>query len=189
MVSNYCLRSMAKAKYDNFTDGHYGLGLDYYCHFTSPIRRYPDLVVHRMLKEYVINHDRIGSEEKDSEKNASIAKKCNDRERTAVELERDLQDFYKCKYMQRHVGEIYEAVISSITNFGFYVKLENTVEGLVHIKTLDGYFEVDEDGSLRSDTKAYVIGDIVKVKCKEVDMRRNNIDFILYQPRKRQKWI
>lgn len=189
MVSNYCLRSMAKAKYDNIANGHYGLGLDYYCHFTSPIRRYPDLVVHRMLKEYVINHDKIGSEEKDSEKNASIAQKCNDRERTAVELERDLQDFYKCKYMQRHVGEIYEAVISSITNFGFYVKLENTVEGLVHIKTLDGFYELDEDGSLRSDTKAYAIGDIVKVKCKEVDMRRNNIDFILYQPRKRQKWI
>lgn len=189
VVSNYCLRSMAKAKYENESKGHFGLGLDNYCHFTSPIRRYPDLIVHRMLKKYVLNSPDFSELEKDSEQNIKIANNCSNKEKMATEIERDIDDLFKCQYMQKHVGEIFEGVISSITSFGFYVKLENTVEGLVHIKTLDNYYELKDDGSLSDGFKSYRLGDIVKVKCREVDCLRGNIDFVLYRKRHVQKWI
>lgn len=188
IIANYCLRSMAKAKYDSVSGSHFGLGLENYCHFTSPIRRYPDLIVHRMIKKYIIAKPDFSNFDNDFDANAKIAQRCNERERISVELERDLEDYYKCQYMKHHIGEVYEGVISSITSFGFYVKLDNTVEGLVHIKNLDGYFELLKDGSLSNGEKTYRIGDIVKIKCRDVDVVRNNIDFVLYKKRQ-QKWI
>ena len=145
IVSNLMLRSMAKAVYDNVPEGHYGLGLEDYCHFTSPIRRYPDLIVHRMLKRYAFAHDNYHLMDEDNQNNHNLALISSDCERRAVNIERDIMDLKKCEYMKDKVGKVYDGIISSVLSFGFFVKLDNTVEGLVHISELDGYFEYDEN--------------------------------------------
>lgn len=188
IINNYCLKAMAKAEYDNVLSGHYGLGLKYYCHFTSPIRRYPDLVVHRMLKKYVLHPLDFAKMDEDVKDNLRIAQYANKRERTSVEIERDIDDLYKCYYMLKHINEIFEGVISGVNTYGFYVKLYNTVEGLVHISKLDGYFALNEEGALSDGFQSYQIGDIVKVRCTGVNIHRGEIDFSLYH-RKRQTWI
>ena len=187
VVSNLMLRSMAKAVYDNVPEGHYGLGLEDYCHFTSPIRRYPDLVVHRMLKKYVFSYDNLDDKDKDIKKNGEIANLASDRERRAVNIERDIMDLKKCEYMADKIGRIYDGVISSVLSFGFFVKLDNTVEGLVHISELDGYYTFDEKMMvLRSDDHEYKVGMRVRVKVSDVDLRRCSIDFRLYNKRRKR---
>ena len=134
---------MAKAKYSPSNDGHYGLGLDYYCHFTSPIRRYPDLICHRALKAAI---------ESDSVMKKSLkafvgeaATVCSEQENAAAMCERDTLDIKKAEYMEAFVGQEFDGVISSIKGFGFFVMLPNTIEGLVRLESLeDDYYVFDQ---------------------------------------------
>ena len=190
IVSNLMLRSMAKAVYDNVSIGHYGLGLENYCHFTSPIRRYPDLMVHRMVKKYLLNHDHYDEMDKDMKINQNIAKSMSEKERRAICIERDVLDLKKCEYMKNKVGQVYDGIICSVVSFGFFVKLENTVEGLVHISNLDGFYEYDEKiGVLKSDYNVYQVGQRLRVKCIDVDLRRVTIDFAIFKKKRTQCWI
>ena len=176
LVNDMLLRSMAKALYSGNCQGHYGLGLEHYCHFTSPIRRYPDLIVHRCLKKYVFNY----SEDIDSYKTKieSIANKANEREKCATLIEREIVDLKMCEYMKDKINEKFVGVISSVTSFGFFVRLENSVEGLVHVKTLDDYYEF-ENNMLSDGFKTYKIGQEVRVKLINVDLELRNIDFMV----------
>ena len=182
LVSEMLLRCMAKALYSHNCSGHYGLGLEHYCHFTSPIRRYPDLIVHRMLKKYVFNYSEDIDE--DNIKNENIAKKANEREKKATSIERAIVDLKMCEYMSDKIKQTFMATICSITNYGFYVRLENGVEGLVHIKNLDGYFYLDHNNNLSDDFgTTYKISQRVKVKLIAVDLNNRNIDFVVVNTR------
>lgn len=176
LVNDMLLRSMAKALYSGNCNGHYGLGLEHYCHFTSPIRRYPDLIVHRCLKKYVFNY----SEDSDAYKLKieSIANKANEREKCATMIEREIVDLKMCEFMKDKIKEKFTGVITSVTSFGFFVRLENSVEGLVHVKNLDDYYEF-ENNVLTNGFKEYKIGQSVKVKLINVDIEQRNIDFIV----------
>ncbi|MFW5865167.1 MAG: ribonuclease R [Candidatus Izemoplasmataceae bacterium] len=178
------LRSMQKAIYSNQNLGHFGLAFEHYTHFTSPIRRYPDLIVHRLLKAYLNPSDAIYKQlDFLSNQLKMIAQKSSDNERTAVELEREVLDMKKAEYMANFINETFEGTISSVTNFGLYVSLENTVEGLVHISELDDdYYMFDEDVLMlkgKDTKKTYKIGDTVKVKLTGVNIFDGEIDFIL----------
>jgi ribonuclease R len=178
------LRSMQKAIYSNQNLGHFGLAFEHYTHFTSPIRRYPDLIVHRLLKAYLNpSHAIYKSLDTLSNNLKMIAQKSSDNERTAVELEREVLDMKKAEYMANFINETFEGTISSVTNFGLYVSLENTVEGLVHISELDDdYYMFDEDVLMlkgKDTKKTYKIGDTVKVKLTGVNIFDGEIDFIL----------
>ena len=175
------LRSMAKARYDKINDGHFGLMLSDYCHFTSPIRRYPDLICHRALKA-VLENDR------DTEKYlktfvSDAAEKCSERENAAAMCERDTLDIKKAEYMSDYIGEEYEGVISSVTGFGFFVQLKNTVEGLVRVESLnDDYYVFDEKNlTLYGERtgRTFTIGDIVKIKVVSSNKITRRIDFAL----------
>lgn len=181
--STMLLRSMAKAKYSSENDGHYGLGLENYCHFTSPIRRYPDLVCHRALKSTI---------EKDSKMKEYLssfvreaAEKCSERENAAALCERDTLDIKKAEYMESFLGEEFNGVISSVTGFGFFVMLKNTVEGLVRLETLkNDYYIFDENNlSLYGERTGHTfnIGDEVKVKLVSANKVSRRIDFILLE--------
>lgn len=184
VVSDSLLRSMAKAKYGTNCSGHYGLGLEDYCHFTSPIRRYPDLVVHRMLKKYVFNKD-FSSIDQDNEKNEKMAIRSNEREKIATQIERDIDDLRMCQYMENYLGYVFEGTISSVTSFGFFVKLDNGIEGLVHISTLDGYFTFEE-GQLSNEEESYKLGQRIKIKVMAVDKLKRNIDMIALKSQRRK---
>lgn len=189
IVSDTLLRSMAKAIYESSSNGHYGLGLDHYCHFTSPIRRYPDLVVHRMLKKYVFKAD-LNEIDEDNHSNKELAKSSNTCEKRAVQIERNILDLKRCEYMEDKVGDSFEAVISSVLNFGFYVELENTVEGLVSINTLNDDFEYIEQEDIITDGKTtYKLGQKVKVICTRVDKLSRKIDFELYKKYSRKDYL
>ena len=176
VLSALLLRCMVKAQYGNVSLGHFGLGLRHYCHFTSPIRRYPDLLVQRMLWRFIFNHE-LADVAAVNEHNEALINSCNQREKVAIDVERDIVDLKKCEYMQDHLGEVYDGVLSGVTSFGFYVKLANTVEGLVHISTLPGYFELLADGSLTDGKLSFKLGDRVRVKVGCVDIYRATIDF------------
>ncbi len=182
-ISTMLLRSMAKAIYSNNNDGHYGLGLDYYCHFTSPIRRYPDLVCHRALKAAIENDaDMKKSLEKFV---ADAAVQCSDRENAATLCERDTLDIKKAEYMEKFVGQEFDGVISSVTGFGFFVMLPNTVEGLVRVEDLkNDYYAFDEKRlTLTGERSGHVlsIGDKVKVKLVAASKISRRIDFVLLE--------
>lgn len=182
VLSTFMLRSMQKARYDNQCLGHFGLGLSEYLHFTSPIRRYPDLIVHRMLHKYFFqveeNAEKIRKDEIWVEE---CAKQCSARERVAVEAERDVDDMKKAEYMERYIGAKFEGVISGVTKFGFFVELDNTVEGLVHVSTLkDDYYTYDDASKamIGEHTKMkYAMGQKVKVQCVEASRFKKQVDF------------
>ena len=136
VINMMTLRSMAKAKYEPEPKGHFGLALDDYAHFTSPIRRYPDLAIHRILTDIINGYDK----EKLIKRYSGFVQKASQRstetEIRAMNIERNCEDCYKAEYMQQHIGEIFKGLISSVTEYGFYVELENTVEGLVHVNSL-----------------------------------------------------
>lgn len=182
-VSTMLLRSMAKAKYSNQNDGHYGLGLDNYCHFTSPIRRYPDLVCHRALKASIEKDTAMKNMLKSFVADASV--QCSERENAAAMCERDTLDIKKAEYMEPFVGQEFEGVISSVTGFGFFVMLPNTVEGLVRLETLkDDYYVFDEKTlSLTGERSGhtFTVGDEVKVKLAAASKISRRIDFILLE--------
>ncbi|MDD7043918.1 MAG: ribonuclease R [Peptoniphilaceae bacterium] len=182
IINMLMLRTMQKAKYSKDRGIHFGLSTEYYTHFTSPIRRYPDLIVHRLVKKYINNKLTSTSQtslEKALDKNAEHLSMT---ERRSEDTERDVEDMLKCKYMKRFIGDDFYGNISSITDFGIFVGLDNTVEGLFMYKFSPKRYEFLEDKlmALDVDDKIYYrIGDRVKIRVLDVDIYQRNIDFDL----------
>ncbi len=182
LINRQLLRSMAKAVYSSENIGHFGLVLDNYAHFTSPIRRYPDLIIHRILTAYVNESPRKVIEKRFANYVASAAKHCSECEVNAVNIERDCEDCYKAEYMSNYIGDDFEGVISGVQSYGFYVELPNTVEGLVHINDLPfGDYILEEGMELveRASNVRYKIGQKVLVRCAAVDVSAGQVDFEL----------
>src|SRR5699024_3524517 len=187
IVSKLMLRSMKQAKYDPKRIGHFGLASQFYTHFTSPIRRYPDLTVHRLNSMYLFEKKMDRSTmDQTKEKMLEIARHTAEAERTAVDAERDVDDMKKEEYMLDKIGEEYTGVISSVTSFGMFVELENTVEGLVHVSYLtDDYYHFDERSYALIGERTgnvYRIGQEVKVKVINVNMDEHVVDFEMITP-------
>ncbi len=184
IIESMMLRSLSKAVYSPVNIGHFGLSLDYYSHFTSPIRRYPDLVVHRIIKE-IISQDKLSAAHRQELENTlpETADHCSLQERRAMEAERDSVDLKKIEYMQRHIGEEFEGIISGVTGFGFFVQLENTAEGLVHVEDLsDDYYQYREDQQIligERTKKIYRLGDTVRVKVIRASTEERKLDFLV----------
>ena len=182
VVSTVMLRSMQQAKYHEDSLGHFGLSTEFYTHFTSPIRRYPDLIVHRLIRTYLIEGDlRPETREKWNILLPEIAEHTSKRERRAVDAERETDDLKKTEFMLDKVGEEYDGIISSVTNFGMFVELENTIEGLVHVSAMnDDYYRFEERHLAmvgERTAKVFRIGDEVRVKVINVDKDERAIDF------------
>ena len=179
ILSEVLLRSMKKAVYSKDNIGHFGLGSKCYTHFTSPIRRYPDLIVHRLVRKYIFNNDRnvAGLEEK----LGSDAENSSLREQASIEAEREVLDMKMAEYMESHIGEEYDGMISGVTNFGMFVQLPNLIEGLVHVSTLDDdYYSNDEKTKRmvgKDKGKSYGLGDKVRVKVISASKTSGEIDF------------
>lgn len=182
IITRVLLRSMMQARYSPENVGHFGLAAKYYCHFTSPIRRYPDLQIHRMLKKMLhgeFNETSIGAY-KDGM--YEVAAHCSKRERVAEEAERDTVQLKKVEYMSKRVGEVFEGIISSVTGFGLFVELPNTVEGMIALAELnDDYYEFDERKMMvvgKRKGKTYSLGDHVEVYVAKVSKELGTIDFM-----------
>ena len=176
------LRSMAKAKYSVDPLGHFGLALEDYAHFTSPIRRYPDLAIHRIITDILAGYANEWMVKRYSGFAANAAERSSAAEVRAVTIERECEDCYKAEYMKSHIGESFTARISSVTEFGFYAELPNTIEGLVHIRTLpEGEYDYSEPVSLteRFSGVSYELGKTVQVVCSAVNVSDGLIDFVL----------
>jgi ribonuclease R len=187
VISTVLLRSMKQAKYDAQMTGHYGLAAEFYSHFTSPIRRYPDLVIHRVMRE-VMEGGGILTEERLEYLAArmdDIARQSSERERIAVEAERDTEALKKAEFMLDKIGEEFEGIISSVTSFGMFIELENTVEGLIRLSDMaDDYYHFnDQHLALIGErtSKVYRIGDEVKVRVTRVSIDEHTIDFELVE--------
>lgn len=183
LISRLTLRSMKQAKYAVTSTGHFGLATQYYCHFTSPIRRYPDLQIHRIIKENLrgkMNEKRVGHYDKIL---PEVASRSSELERRADEAERETEKLKKVEYMEEHIGETYEGVISSITSWGMYVELSNTIEGMIHVTNLmDDYYHYEEETyEMVGETtgKRYKLGQKLKVVVDNADKFMRTIDFIL----------
>lgn len=178
-VSQVLLRSMQKAKYSEKNVGHFGLASSCYCHFTSPIRRYPDLAVHRILSA-VITEEKDGSAKRYASFSVKAAKKSSEAELRALEAERNIDDLYKAIYMSKAVGKEFDAVISSVTSFGLFCMLENTCEGLVPLMQMKNRYWFDsETVTLSCGTHVYRLGDKVRIRVERVDVSTRRIDFSL----------
>ena len=183
LISRLTLRSMKQAKYTTECTGHFGLAARYYCHFTSPIRRYPDLQIHRIIKDSLrgrMNQEKIEHYRKILDE---VAKQSSERERRADEAERETIRLKKAEYMSRHLWEEYDGVISGVTGWGLYVELPNTVEGLVHVSSLQGdYFEYNENAYEivgQRTGKTYRLGQTVRVQVVKADRTTRTVDFEL----------
>ena len=183
VVSNIILRTLRVAKYEAENKGHFGIASKYYCHFTSPIRRYPDLFIHRIISKYIetnymVNDFWIKKYEKRAEKRAE---NCSERERTATKVEREAIDIKKAEFMEDKIEEEYDGIVSSVTNFGIFVELDNTVEGLIRYEKLgDEYFIYNEERREaigENSHKVYKIGDKVKIKVIDANKLLRRIDF------------
>ena len=184
MISRLVLRSMKQAKYTTECSGHFGLAAKYYCHFTSPIRRYPDLQIHRIIKDNLRGRlMREGRTEHYAEILDEVARQSSVCERRADEAERESDKLKKAEYMSYHLGEEFEGIISGVTGWGLYVELPNTVEGLVHVNTLrDDYYVFDQESyELRGEMtkKVYKLGDKVSVRVADADKMLKTVDFEL----------
>ncbi|MGG0666211.1 ribonuclease R [Viridibacillus arvi] len=182
VISTMMLRSMQQAKYSAECLGHFGLSTEFYTHFTSPIRRYPDLIVHRLIRTYLINGD--VSSATIAHWNAimdEIAQHTSERERRAVDAERDTDALKKAQFMADKIGDEFEGIISSITNFGMFIELENTIEGLVHISNMtDDYYRFDDRQMVMIGERTgriFRIGDGVEIKVKAVNVEESAVDF------------
>ena len=189
-ISLMLLRSMQHARYSPQPLGHFGLAADNYCHFTSPIRRYPDLFVHRVLSAWLEGSMNGVQRQKLGARLSVLGEHCTDQEIRAEEAERELRDLKKAQYLHQFLGEEFDARISSVLSFGFFVTLENTVEGLVHVSSLrhDYYLFDERSFSLRGQRNGHTfrIGDPVRVRLIRVDEERGEIDFQWLPPSRRQ---
>ena len=193
VVSTLLLRSMMQAKYSPECVGHFGLAAKYYCHFTSPIRRYPDLQIHRIIKEQL--NGKI--DEKRAGKLSGIvevaSKQSSEMERLAQEAEREVDDLKKAEYMQERIGEEFSAIISSVTSFGLFAELPNTIEGLIHITALDDDYYVYDEAHLcligERTKKVYRLGDEVKVRCTRVDIDNREVYFDLIEEEPKEEIV
>jgi len=177
------LRSLQKAKYSEECLGHFGLALEYYCHFTSPIRRYPDLCIHRIIKEDLKKPITKTRKENLMDFVVEASIRSSEREKNAVEAERDVDDLYKTYYMTDHLNEEFEGIISGVQNYGLYVELDNTIEGLVKIENLpeDTYLFYEKSFKLKGNSHCYGLGDKVKVRVIAANMYDRKIDFVLVE--------
>ncbi|MCQ2911434.1 MAG: ribonuclease R [Clostridia bacterium] len=180
MLSKLMLRSMKQAKYTPTNDGHFGLAAKYYCHFTSPIRRYADLTIHRIIKENIeqgIIDDRLKHYKHRTAEVATRTSKC---ERVADEIEREVEEYKKCEYMQNYLEEEFDGVVSGVTGFGIFVELDNTVEGLVRLADLGDNYEYDEKRYCligQNTGRIFTLGDKVRIKVAKVNLEAREIDF------------
>lgn len=189
ILATQLLRSMAKAKYFEECSGHFGLSSEFYTHFTSPIRRYPDLVIHRLIKQYDfdknISDEAIG---KRLQQMAKIADQTSKKERDAIACEREVESLKKAQYMTQFVGDVFEGVICSIQAFGMFVELDNTIEGLVHVMDMrDDFYIYDEKqksfiGQRRK--RVFRLGDRIKVKVKSTNLETKTVDFVVMKEKK-----
>lgn len=186
VISKVLLRAMMQAKYSENPKGHFGLATDYYTHFTSPIRRYPDLIVHRLIRTYLFQGQLDKTvQEKWQKEIPAIVTHCSNAERVAISAEREVEEIKKIEYMSQMLGEEFVGIISATTTFGFFVQLPNTIEGLVHVRNLhNDYFRFDERtlslvGDLSNET--YKIGDKVKVCVARTSKEDRVIDFTLVE--------
>ena len=180
-VHTSVLRSMAKAKYEPQPKGHFGLALADYAHFTSPIRRYPDLAIHRILSDVCAGMDDGAVQKKYAQFAAEASVQSSEREVLAMTVERDVEDCYKAEYMRRFEGEEFDGVISSVTQFGLYVELPNTVEGLVRAQALsENALTLTEGVALRDilSGREWRLGGVMRVRVAGVDVSQGNVDFV-----------
>ena len=175
------LRSLQKARYLDENLGHFGLSLDYYCHFTSPIRRYPDLCIHRIIKECLKGTLTKSRKEQLADYVLDAAFRSSETEKNADEAERDVDDLFKAVYINNYIGENFVGTISGVQSYGIYVELDNTVEGLVKIEDLpkDNYLYFEKSLKLKGNSHTYSLGDVVKVKVVNVNINERKVDFIL----------
>jgi ribonuclease R len=183
VLSSLLLRDMQKAIYLPQNLGHYGLASKCYTHFTSPIRRYPDTTVHRLLRTYLFNKDLDNKTIKHwEEKLIYVADHSSVKERSSVDCEREVDDMKMAEYMEQHIGETFKGMISSITSFGFFVELDNLIEGLVRITDLNGFYDYNEENQMLVDEKthnSYKLGDQVVVKVVRASKEEREIDFTI----------
>lgn len=185
VISNLILRTLKVARYEAQNKGHFGIASKYYCHFTSPIRRYPDLYIHRIISNYINNSYNVSEEYKEKENELAVkyAESSSEREKIAQKAERDSIDLKKAEYMQDKIGEKYEGIISGVTNFGVFVQLENTVEGLIRFENLGNeYFEYDDMHKIligEQTKKVYKMGDKVKIQVIETNKTLRRIGFAI----------
>lgn len=182
MISRLTLRSMKQARYTTVCSGHFGLSTQYYCHFTSPIRRYPDLQIHRIIKEHLhggLNEKRSAHYERIL---PQVSEECSKLERRADEAEREVEKLKKVQYMSKRIGECYEGIVSGIQTWGMYVELPNTVEGLIHVSNLtDDYYYYDEEKYAmigKESGRSYTLGQKVRIMVKDTDRIMKTIDFL-----------
>ncbi len=190
MITRLALRTMKRARYTVECSGHFGLAARYYCHFTSPIRRYPDLQIHRIIKDQLrgrMHEERIARYQEILE---AVAEKSSALERRAEETERETEKFKKAEYMTYHLGEEFDGVISGVTGWGLYVELPNTIEGLVHVNTLeDDYYIYQEDTCElvgKATKKTYRLGTPVRIRVADADPLQKTIDFTLAREEKEE---
>lgn len=181
LISRLTLRSMKQAKYTTINTGHFGLATNYYCHFTSPIRRYPDLQIHRIIKDNLRGRMNTGKIDHYEKILPEVAKHSSEMERRADEAERETDKLKKVEYMEERIGQVFEGVISGVTEWGFYVELPNTIEGLVHVTTLtDDYYHYQEatyEMVGEATNRRYKLGQKVKVMVMGTDRLLRTIDF------------
>ena len=183
IINRVVLRSLKQARYTAENEGHFGLAAKYYCHFTSPIRRYPDLEIHRIIKEYLkgaLNEKRTVEL---SKKVPEIARISSVRERTAEEAERETDNLKKAEFMADKVGQFFDGIISGVTNWGIYVELPNTIEGLIAVRNMEDDYYIYDEENLRyigeHTHKVFSLGDKVRVKVLRANIEERNIDFEL----------
>lgn len=184
ILSAVAIRSMQKARYSDENLGHFGLALEEYCHFTSPIRRYPDLLIHRMLKRHVVHHKNDEKTlKKDAKRMSRSALHLSEKERDAIMLEREVNDLKSAQYMEDKIGQVYEGIISGVAGFGFFVELPNTIEGLIPLRTMnDDYYVYDADTmSLTGENtgKRFSMGQPVRIRVSDVNVPKRQVTFEL----------
>jgi len=192
IVSNLLLRTLKVARYEAENKGHFGIASKYYCHFTSPIRRYPDLFIHRIISYYLAHQYTMKPTKKEdmAAKAIQYAMQSSEREKIAQKVEREAEDIKKAEYMQNKIGEIYTGMVSSVTSFGIFVELENTIEGLIRFENLgDEYFIYDEQHKIikgEHTSKTYRVGDKITIQVISANKETTQIDFKAVQEKEEQ---